>query len=209
LSEEPNQDIADGFGGTVPFGHVPAVISIDLVRSYFDPDSPFFLPPSSCLDASARVIGYAREHDVPVIHTRVVLGPEAMDSGVFVKKIPALRMYIGENSMNEIMPEVAPRDDELVIVKQYASAFFGTSLSSTLRALGVDTVIMIGVSTSGCIRASAVDALQNGFVSVVVRDAVGDRGPEPHNANLYDLQAKYSEVVDEKTVLRYFEALRG
>ena len=104
------------------------------------------------------------------------------------------------------MPEVAPLDNELVIVKQYASAFFGTSLSSTLRGLGVDTLAIIGVSTSGCIRATGLDALQNGFIPMVVRDACGDRAPGPHESNLYDLQAKYAEVISESQVIAGFDA---
>ena len=101
------------------------------------------------------------------------------------------------------MPEVAPVDGELVITKQYASAFFGTSLASTLVARGVDTVVLVGVSTSGCIRATGVDAIQHGFIPLVVRDAVGDRTAQAHEANLFDLQAKYAEVVDERTAMAY------
>jgi maleamate amidohydrolase len=104
------------------------------------------------------------------------------------------------------MPEVAPRPGEPVVVKQYASGFFGTSLASTLTALGVDTTVIAGVSTSGCVRATAVDACQHGFVPLVVRDAVGDRDAGPHEANLFDLQAKYAEVVDEAAAVRYLES---
>jgi nicotinamidase-related amidase len=95
-----------------------------------------------------------------------------------------------------------------VISKQYASAFFGTSLASTLTSLGVDTVLIAGLSTSGCVRASAVDCVQHGFVPVVVREAVGDRAREPHEANLFDLQAKYAEVVTLEVASRYLESLR-
>jgi nicotinamidase-related amidase len=140
---------------------------------------------------------------VPVIHTRVVYGPGGVDGGVFVRKVTALSNLVGEGPMSQLMPEVAPLPDELVIVKQYASAFFGTSLASTLRAQGVDTVVVVGVSTSGCVRATAVDAIQHGFIPLVVRDAVGDRDDGPHQANLYDLQAKYAEVIDETTALSY------
>ena len=106
------------------------------------------------------------------------------------------------------MPEVAPVEGELVIIKQYASAFFGTSLASTLVARGIDTVVLVGVSTSGCIRATAVDAVQHGFIPLVVRDAVGDRTSQTHDANLFDLQAKYAEVVDERTAVAYLEEER-
>ena len=99
-----------------------------------------------------------------------------------------------------------PLPGETLITKQYASAFFGTSLASTLTSLGVDTVLIAGVSTSGCVRASAVDCCQHGFIPVVVRDAVGDRAPGPHEANLFDLQAKYAEVRGLDEVLQYLDA---
>jgi maleamate amidohydrolase len=102
---------------------------------------------------------------------------------------------------------VAPLPSELVIVKQYASAFLGTSLAATLQASGVDTLIITGVSTSGCVRATGVDAVQHGFIPKVVRDAVGDRDSGPHEANLYDLQAKYADVVSEREIVDYFASL--
>jgi maleamate amidohydrolase len=102
---------------------------------------------------------------------------------------------------------LAPEPDETTITKQYASAFFGTSLASTLTALGVDTLLIGGVSTSGCVRATAVDACQHGFVPLVVRDAVGDRAPGPHEANLSDLELKYAEVISLADALRYLAGL--
>ena len=113
-----------------------------------------------------------------MVHTRVRYSAGGADGGVFFRKVPALQALVGDGPMGELMPPVAPTDDELVIVKQYASAFFGTSLASTLHAAGVDTVVVVGVSTSGCIRATAVDAIQHGFVPLVVADAVGDRAPD-------------------------------
>jgi maleamate amidohydrolase len=110
--------------------------------------------------------------------------------------------------MNELMPQVAPLEAELVLVKQYASAFFGTSLSSTLQSRGIDTLVIVGVSTSGCIRATAVDALQYGFTSAVVKDAVGDRSDDIHESNLFDLGAKYSQVVREADIVGYLEGDR-
>ncbi|MEO7007047.1 MAG: isochorismatase family protein [Terrimesophilobacter sp.] len=194
-----------GFGGTVVLGRHPVVLSIDLMRSYFDPSSPLCLPSTSSVESAGRIIEAARSAGVPVIHTRTRYGPGGADGGLFIRKVPALEMLIGDNAMNEIMPQVAPSEDELVLVKQYASAFFGTSLSSTLQANGIDTVVIVGVSTSGCVRATAVDAMQFGFISVVVKDAVGDRTQEVHESNLFDLGAKYSEVVDETDVVNYLE----
>lgn len=196
---------AAGFAGNLTPGRHPVVLAIDMMRAYFDEQSPFCLPSMDCLDSASRVLAAAREVGAPVVHTRVEYGAGGTDAGVFLRKVGGLEQLIGPGPMGELMPQVAPVDGELVVVKQYASAFFGTSLVSTLVAAGIDTVIVLGVSTSGCVRASAVDALQWGFVPLVVRDAVADRDPGPHEANLYDLQAKYAEVVDEQTVIAYLK----
>ena len=201
------EEFATGFAGSLGYGRRSALILIDLMHGYFDEGSAFKLPSSDCLDAAGRVLAAARASDTMVVHTKVVLGPDALDAGVFVKKIPALRAYIGENQSNELMDQVAPLANELVIVKQYASAFSGTSLAATLQASGVDTLIITGVSTSGCVRATGVDAVQNGFIPKVVREAVGDRADGPHEANLYDLHAKYADVVSEREIVDYFATL--
>jgi maleamate amidohydrolase len=196
-------DFAAGFAGRLTPGRRPAVLAIDMMRAYFDQASPLCLHSSHVLQSANRVLSEARENNVPVIHTRVEYGPDGIDGGVFIRKVDALRQLVGGSKMGQLMPEVAPAHDELVIVKQYASAFFGTTLASTLQSHGVDTVLIVGVTTSGCVRATAVDALQHGFIPLVVRDAVDDRDNAPHDANLYDLQAKYAEVIDEKSALRY------
>ena len=201
-------DFSTGFGGALSLGKRPLVLSIDFMGAYFDPQSPMCLPSTACLDSAARVIAVAREASVPVMHTRTMFGPGGVDGGIFIRKVPALQLLIGDNEMSRIMPQVAPLEDELVLVKQYASAFFGTSLSSTLQANGIDTVIILGVSTSGCVRASAVDAMQYGFISAVVQDAVGDRTKQTHESNLFDLGAKYSEVVGESDIIKYLESDR-
>ncbi|GAA1140128.1 isochorismatase family protein [Ornithinicoccus hortensis] len=190
-----SEAFAEGFAGSLSPGRRPAVLAVDLMRAYFEPGSPFCLPDDGCVRAAAEVLSSAREAGVPVIHTVVRYGPDGVDGGVFLRKVPALRLLIGDTDLGRPMPQVAPLPGEPVVVKQYASAFFGTSLASTLQSMGVDTVVVLGVSTSGCVRASAVDALQHGFVPLVVREAVGDREPAVHEASLYDLQAKYAEVV--------------
>jgi nicotinamidase-related amidase len=206
MTEGPGFD--EGFAGTLRPGRRPAVLAIDLMRAYFDPASPLCLPSRDCLASAARVLAAARGNGVPVIHTRVEFAPDGSDGGVFVRKVPALEHLYGGGPLSELMPEVAPVEGELVLIKQYASAFFGTSLASTLVARGVDTLVLVGVSTSGCIRATGVDAVQHGFIPLVVRDAVGDRTPETHEANLFDLQAKYAEVVEESTAVGYLEERR-
>lgn len=204
MPDEPTSPRPDEpFGGSLRPGTSPAVLAVDMMRAYFDPASALCLPDDACLQSAARVLAAARRHGVPVVHTRVRYGADGADGGVFFRKVPALRALVGDGPMGELMAPVAPVGDELVVVKQYASAFFGTSLASTLHARGIDTVVVVGVSTSGCIRATTVDAIQHGFVPLVVADAVGDRAPEPHDANLRDLAAKYAEVVDEATALDY------
>lgn len=195
----------EGFGGQLRPGRRPAVLAIDLMRAYFDRSSPLCLPSRDCLGSAANILAAARSSGVPVIHTRVEYAKNGSDGGIFVRKVDALRHLYGGGPMSELMPEVAPSEDELVITKQYASAFFGTSLTSTLVSQGVDTVVLVGVSTSGCVRATGVDAMQHGFIPFVVRDAVADRTRQTHEANLFDLQAKYAEVVDEKAALAYLE----
>lgn len=198
-------DFDAGFNGTLTPGKKPAVLSIDLMRAYFDPGSPLCLPTTDCLGVAAAVIAAARQRAVPVLHTIVRYGPDALDGGVFVKKIPALRRLIGETTDGQLMPEVGALPEETVITKQYASAFFGTSLGSMLRAQGVDTVIIVGTSTSGCIRATAVDAIQHGFIPIVVSDGVADRSDTVHQASLFDLQAKYAEVMDSEAAMAYLK----
>jgi maleamate amidohydrolase len=200
---------AAGFGRALEPGRTPALVLVDLVEAYFNPDAELYMGTDDCLASAARVLAAAREAGIPVVHTRVSFAAGGVDGGPFFRKIAALRHFVGDGPLGAIRPEVAPLPEEIVLVKQYASSFFGTSLSSTLTGLGVDTLIIVGVSTSGCIRATAVDAIQNGYIPLVVRDAVGDREPGPHEANLFDLQAKYAEVVSEATVLDYLARSRS
>lgn len=194
-------DEAAVFGRRLSAGARPALILVDLMNAYFTPGSDLDIGDTRCLESAARLLAAARTSSIPVLHTRVEYMTDGADGGVFFRKVGALRNLVAGDPAAQLMPQVAPRPGEAVIVKQYASAFFGTSLGSTLTSRGVDTVVIAGVSTSGCIRATAVDACQRGFIPLVVRDAVGDRAPGPHEANLFDLQAKYAEVVSEAAAL--------
>ena len=142
------------------------------------------------------------------MYTNVVYRADGSDGGVFFRKAPVLQAFVAGNPMGDWAPGLAPGADEIVISKQYPSAFFGTSLASTLHTMNVDTLIITGVTTSGCIRATCVDAMSHGFVPIVVADACGDRHEAPHEANLFDMNAKYGDVVDEASVVDYLEALR-
>ncbi len=196
---------ATGFGHRLGWGRRPALLLIDVVRAYFTPGSPFDLGTTEAVDGCARLLRQARAAGVPVVHTTVRHGADGADAGLFAAKVPALEIFRAgrPGGLADTMPAVAPRPGEVVVVKQYASAFCGTSLSATLVSLGVDTVVIGGVSTSGCVRASATDALQLGFRPMVVRQACGDRTAAVQEANLFDLDAKYADVVDEDEALAH------
>lgn len=195
-----------GFGGSLPWGNRPVLVVIDMARAYFDPRADLYLGSRNCLDSAARVLAAARSAGLPVVHTRVLYAPDGLDGGLFFKKIRGLEAFVGDTELGRPVPEVAPLPGELTITKQYASAFFGTILSSHLASLGADSTIIVGVTTSGCVRATAVDALQHGYIPVVVEEAVGDRHQGPHEANLFDLRAKYAEVRPEQDVIARLRA---
>jgi maleamate amidohydrolase len=193
---------AAGFSGHLPFGQRPALLVVDAVQAYLLPDSPLYAPGFvAALAVIERLVAAARAQRMPVIFTGVVYGAEGRDGGLFYRKVPALRSFLQGSPLGAIAPSLQPRPDEVLVLKQYASAFFGTSLASTLATMGVDTVFVTGFSTSGCVRATALDALQHGYAPFVVREACGERDARPQEANLFDLQAKYAEVVSEAQAL--------
>lgn len=196
-----------GFARQLTLGEAPALVMVDIVRAYFEPGAQLYMGEQASLNGAVALLEAARRAGIPVVHTRVAYSAGGADGGYFFQKVGALREFVGDAPLGRTMPEVAPTADEVTIVKQYASAFFGTSLASMLRTLGVDTLLIAGVSTSGCIRATAVDAIQSGFIPVVVREAVGDRDTRPHEASLFDIQAKYGEVRDLETVVAYLQNL--
>jgi maleamate amidohydrolase len=198
-----------GWGTALRPGRRPALLCIDMVRAYFDPGGTFELPSTDSLAAAARVLEAARAAGVMVVHSGVRYAADARDGGPFVRKVPGLRTFIGDSEEGRFRPEVAPLEDEVVVTKQMPSAFFGTSLASTLTSAGIDTVLVCGVSTSGCVRATVVDAMSYGFTPFVVADACGDRSPEVHQSNLRDLGAKYAEVVDTAWAIDHLRGSGG
>ena len=185
------------FSGRVGWGRRPAVLVIDLVRAYTEPGGPFELPDSGpAVAATGKLVAAARTAGHPVLWTVVRYARGCADGGLFVRKVPALAAFAddADGDWGQIARPLKPAAEEPVVAKQYASAFFGTSLASTLHAQGVDTVVIAGVSTSGCVRASATDALGHGLRPQVVRDACADRTPALHENNLLDLDAKYADV---------------
>lgn len=195
------------FGQRVGFGKRPALILIDLCRGYYDPACDLYMGSDASLTSALRVREAASAARIPVILTNVVYHPSAIDGGRFFEKSKPLRYFIQGGEMGAWAEGLEPRPEELVISKQYPSAFFGTSLASTLTALGIDTVLLTGVSTSGCVRATCVDAMSHGFRTAVIANACGDRHPDPHNANLFDMDAKYADVVSEEEAIAYLGTL--
>lgn len=154
------------------------------------------------------MVAVARELGIPVIFTGVRYGANGRDGGLLFRKVTALQSFLPGSSLGDFPPSLQPREDKVVVIKPYASAFFGSSLAATLTARGIDTLLIAGFSTSGCVRATTFDALQSGFVPYVVREACGDRDARPHEANLFDLQAKYAEVVGEIEAIALLRAVR-
>ncbi|HSQ99601.1 MAG TPA: isochorismatase family protein [Sphingomicrobium sp.] len=200
---------AAGFGGSLPWGRRPALLLVDFARCYFDDDSPLRAPVDDVRQRAAGLALEARRRGFPVIFTRVEYpaDKEAEPARLFRKKIAGLSCWEKGNPLGAFTPELAPAAGDVVVTKQFPSAFFGTDLADRLKALGVDTVIVAGLTTSGCVRASALDALCYGFTPLVVRDACGDRDPAIHNANLFDLGAKYADIVTSEQILDYLRSL--
>jgi maleamate amidohydrolase len=189
------QYASKGLGARVGWGQRPALIVIDLSTGFTDPRSPLGGDLSAEVAATAQLLESCRQMGHPVIFLTVAYKADFSDGATFVDKVPALKVLVEGAPWTKIDPRIAPKDGEPVVVKQFASAFFGTDVAERLRALEVDTVVVAGCSTSGCVRASVIDSMQYGFRTIVVEEAVGDRAPGPHKANLFDMDSKYADVV--------------
>ncbi len=183
------------FGAALGVGKRQALLMIDFARAYFEPDSPLFANTPEVVTVAAGLLAWARERGMLVCHTQVMYDEQGLNGGLFYRKIPALAALRAGNPLCDFVEELRPQSGEPVFVKQYASGFFGTSLASLLAVQRIDCVIVAGMSTSGCVRATALDAIQHGFIPLVAADACGDRHSQPHEASLFDLQAKYADVM--------------
>lgn len=208
MSDDLDANYARAYGTRVGFGKKPALIMIDFCQGYFDPTCDLYAGVEDALSSALRVRAAARMTNVPVILTNVVYHPTAINGGRFYEKAAPLRYFLEGSPMGAWPQGLVPESDELVISKQYPSAFFGTSLASTLTAMGVDSVLLTGLTTSGCVRASCVDAMSHGFRTAVIAEACGDRHPGPHEANLFDMNAKYADVVTEADVIAFLQVLQ-
>lgn len=209
MAHELDENYAKAYGGSAGFGKSPALILIDFVQGYFDKDCDLYADVDDALASALRVREAAHNAGIPVILTNVVYHPKAINGGRFYEKARPLRYFLEGSPMGAWPQGLEPTPDELIISKQYPSAFFGTSLASTLTSLGVDNVILTGLTTSGCVRATCVDAMSHGFITTLVREACGDRHSGPHEANLFDMQAKYADVVSQEAIIAHLDTLKS
>lgn len=201
------QNYQDTFKGSTGFGNKPAILAIDFMKSYTTEGSGLYAEGVvAAVKHAEELYNTARGLNVPIIHTRVTYLPSGDNGGVFVEKLPILREMTEDNPLTQFDDHVLPSANEAVICKQYPSAFFGTPLVSMLVKQGIDTVIITGCSTSGCVRASVVDAISYGFKVVVPQECVGDRHPAPHEANLFDINAKYGDVMSMQDVISHLQS---
>jgi maleamate amidohydrolase len=196
-----------GLGASVTLGRRPAVLVVDFSCGFTDPACPLGSDLTPQVEATRRLLDAARAKGLPVVFTTIGFEPSLKDGGLWLQKVPSLgELQVGGRWV-EIDPRLDPRDDETVILKKGASGFFGTNLASVLVSQQVDSVVLCGATTSGCIRATAIDLLQYGWPTLVPRECVGDRAQAPHDANLFDIQAKYADVVSVEEAIAYVESV--
>lgn len=198
---------ARGFGGRQGAGRRPAVVVVDFIEGFTDPDSALACDADQAISATRSLLDAARAASVPVLFTTVSYTDDDLErAAMFIAKAPALATLRPGSRWVEVDARLGPREDEPVLVKLFASAFFGTRLDELLRESGCDTVLVAGASTSGCVRATAVDALQYGYRVLVPRDAVADRAIDAHRGSLLDIDAKYGDVISIDQAIRVVEA---
>lgn len=205
---EQSPDSADffearGFGMTIGFGSRPALVVIDMINAFTDPEMPLGSDLGTVVEELTPLLAAARQAGIPVLYTTVGYDEGLADAGVWFLKQRALTTLMLGTPAVEVDARLRPAPGEQVILKRYASAFFGTDLASRLTSAGVDTVLISGCTTSGCVRATAVDAVQLGYRPMVVREAVGDRSPAAHAQALFDLGQKYADVVGVGETIDY------
>jgi maleamate amidohydrolase len=207
MTENLDDNYKIAYDNKAGFGKSPALVMVDFAKGYFDPDCVLYAGVDDALASALRIREIAHEVGIPVILTEVTYQKGGLNGGRFFEKAKPLACFVKGEKTAEFADGLVPREDEIIVAKQYPSAFFGTSLASTLTAMGVDNVVLTGLTTSGCVRASCVDSMSHGFITSVVADACGDRHPAPHEANLFDMNAKYADVVSEAEIVAFFRSL--
>lgn len=207
MSDERTREVYERarLGQSVTLGERPAVLVVDFSRGFTDPECALGADMTAEVEATRSVIGAAREVEAPVIFTTIGFEKNLRDGALWIEKAPALAELQLGGKWVELDGRLGRRDEDTLILKKGASAFFGTNLAAILAREKVDTVVLCGATTSGCIRATAVDLLQYGYPTLVPRECVGDRAEAPHEANLFDIQAKYADVVSVEEALSYLE----
>ncbi|SFL31356.1 N-carbamoylsarcosine amidohydrolase [Geodermatophilus ruber] len=196
-----------GFGRRVGFGQRPALLVVDLITGFTDLRSPLAGQLEPQLEATNALLAPARAAGIPVIFSTVAYDAELQEAGIWIRKIPANSWLVEGSEWVEVDKRLDQRPDEMTLVKKYASCFFGTDLAARLISRRVDTLIITGCTTSGCVRATAVDACSYGFHTIVVEEAVGDRAALPHAASLFDIDAKYGDVVGLEEAVGHLRGL--
>ena len=197
-----------GFGVRIGFGERPALIVIDMLKGFTDPSMPLGAMLDDEIEAQKPLIDAAHARDIPVIFSTVIYDePDAKDAGVWGLKIKGANTLAAGSEAVKVDPRLPMQAGDILLVKKYASCFFGTDLVPRLNHRRIDTLIIAGCTTSGCVRATAVDAVQNGFRPMVVREAVGDRSAAAHEQSLFDLDAKYADVVSLDETLQYLKTI--
>jgi maleamate amidohydrolase len=206
---QPSDDVyaRAGFGHSIVRGERPALLVVDFSRGFTEAEFPTGADLSAEVGATARLADAVRAKRRPVVFTVIAFHESLRDAGAWPAKFPGARALIEGTPAVELDPRLRPGPEDLVVVKKGASAFFGTHVAAVLAAQRVDTVVVCGATTSGCVRASVVDSMQHGFQTLVVRDCVGDRAEGPHEANLFDMQAKYADVISLDEALEYVAGL--
>ena len=182
------------FGGATGFGASPALVVVDFVNGFVDPEILGGGNIAEAVENTKPLLAFFRQAGLPVYFTRIVYADDGSDAGIWCEKVPRLRDLTERARSSQVVDALAPREGELVIRKTQASAFFGTHFASVLVARRIDTLVIAGCTTSGCIRASVLDTISNNFRPVIASDCVGDRALGPHEANLFDIRNKYADL---------------
>ena len=195
------------FGQKTGFGKLPALLVVDFVNGFVDPEILGGGNIAEAVAATGPLLEFFRAARLPVIFTRIVYADDGSDAGVWCQKVPRLKDLTEAAHASQVVEALAPRPGELVIRKTQASAFFGTHLGGHLIARGVDSIVVTGCTTSGCIRASVIDAMSMNYRVTVAVDCVGDRAIGPHSANLFDMGQKYADLLTAAEITSALGAL--
>ena len=194
-----------GFGNRSGFGNKPALVVVDFVKGFNDPTAFGGGNIPEAIAHTAKLLAACRKHGVPIAYTRVVYAADGSDAGVFCLTAPSLLKLTETSPLSQIVAELAPVPGEYILRKTQPSAFFGTNFTNWLISKGVDTLLVTGCTTSGCVRATVIDSMSSNFRTIVVKDGVGDRALGPHEANLFDMEQKYADLLTTAEIIAHLD----